>query len=247
MSTHNPGKAEERHFLESFAAAAAIALQVLEEREAPDFIVQVDGRQIGVEITKLFIEQRNGKSTMQAQESIANRIVGRAQRLYEVSGSPPANITVCFGPGQDLSKLNRDSASQALAAFVSSLALASWQKFDWRPDFVSNVLPAEISFIHALGVPQREMMHWSVARAGWVAPLQTEALQARVDEKVKRLPTYTTSITENWLIIVANAMNPSQLIEARKDFQPASITSPFARTYFYRHPESTVILLGEQH
>ena len=129
---------------------------------------------------------------------------------------------------------------------VSSLSLAPWQKFDWRPDSVSNVLPAEISFVHVLGVPQREMMHWSVARAGWVAPLQTEALQTRVDEKAKRLGTYTASITENWLIIVANAMNPSQLIEARKDFQPASIVSPFERTYFYRHPEPIVILLGEQ-
>jgi hypothetical protein len=89
------------------------------------------------------------------------------------------------------------------------------------------------------------MAHWSVARAGWVAPLKAEPLQARVDEKARRLPTYEVSISENWLVVVANAMNPSQLLEAKPDFQPDKIASPFARTYFYRHPDAFVIQLGE--
>jgi hypothetical protein len=245
INAHHPRKAHERFLLERFANAADIQLQIVEEREAPDFLASVNGRLIGVEVTELFVERLNGQRTMQAHESIANRIVGKAQRLYMQSGAPPAHVTVCFGPSKDLRRLNRDRLSEALAGFVIKLALEPWQRVDWRPDFVSKSLPDEVSFLHALGTPSQEMAHWSVARAGWVAPLKAEPLQARVDEKARRLPTYELSISENWLVVVANAMNPSQLLEAKPDFQPDKIASPFARTYFYRHPDAFVIQLGE--
>jgi hypothetical protein len=88
------------------------------------------------------------------------------------------------------------------------------------------------------------MAHWSVARAGWVAPLAVTPLQARIDEKAKRLPTYRDTVAENWLVIVANAMKPSQLIEVKDGFDPRRISSPFARTFFYRYPDRAVVELG---
>lgn len=237
-------KQHELFLLERFIDAAKFSVEVVEEREKPDFIIHLDGRPIGVEVTELFISHDRGSNTMQVQESISSRIVSTAQRLYADCGAPPAHVSVCFGPKHDLRELNRDKTAKALATFVQRLNLSEWQRIDWSPEELDGPLPYEVSFIHALGVPTFDMAHWSVARAGWVAPLSATPLQARVDEKAKRLPIYKSSIAENWLVIVADAMKPSQLIEAKDDFDPRAILSPFARTFFYRHPDDVVVELG---
>ncbi len=240
----NRQKQHERFFLERFIDAAMLQAEIVEEREAPDFIVRVACGLIGIEVTGLFISHDPSSNSMQAQESISTRIVSAAQRLYETSGAAPAHVTVCFDPSCDLRNLNRDQTAHELASFVQGLNLAEWQHVDWRPEELDGPLPYEVSFVHALGVPSFEMAHWGVARTGWVAPLDVTPLQARIDEKSKRLPAYQHEVSENWLLIVADATKPSQLIEAKDNFDPRRVSSPFARTFFYRHPDKTVIELG---
>lgn len=241
----NRQKQHERFLLERFIDVAMLQAEIVEEREAPDFIVRVERGLIGIEVTEFFISHDPSRNSMQAQESISTRILSTAQRLYEASGGAPAHVTVCFGPGRDLRNLNRDQTAYELASFIQKLNLAEGQHVDWRPEELDGPLPYEVSFVHALGVPSFEMAHWGVARAGWVAPLEVTPLQARIDEKSKRLPTYQSTISENWLLIVADATKPSQLIEIKDDFEPQRVSSPFARTFFYRHPDKAVIELGD--
>jgi hypothetical protein len=237
-------KQHERFLLERFFEDAALPAEVVEEREAPDFIVRFEDRFIGVEVTELFISHDTNRNLMQAQESISTRIVSRAQQIYHASGALPAHVSVCFDPGCDLKKLNRDHTANELASFVRSLNLAEWQRADWYPEECDGPLPHEISFVHALGVPSFDMAHWAVARAGWAAPLTADVLQARVDEKSTRLLKYRDIVRENWLVVVADATKPSGLFDARSQFDVAGLSSPFSRTFFYGYPDRAVIKLG---
>jgi hypothetical protein len=243
MDTSGRKKWHERFLLERFFEAAAIDAEITEDREVPDFIVRVQGRTVGVELTEIFISH-DASSPMQAQESISTRIVASAQKQYQSCGAPPATVTVCFGPGQDLRKLNRDEVARALALFVRELNLSDGQLVNWSPQELVGPLPHQISFVHALGVPTFTMAHWRVARAGWVAPLVADSLQLRINEKAMRLSSYQDTVPENWLVVVANALKPSQLVEVREDFDPDSISSPFRRTFFYGHPDRAVIEVG---
>ncbi len=187
-------KHHELFLLQRFIDAAKFQAKVTEERETPDFIIQINDRPIGVEVTEIFISHNHRGNTMQKQESISSRIVSAAQVLYQASGAPPIHVTVCFGPGNDLRSLNRDKTAVTLTKFVQGLNLSEWQRIDWRPEGLDGPLPYEVSFVHALGVPSFDMVRWGVARAGWVAPLAATSLQARVDEKAKRLPKYKNTV-----------------------------------------------------
>lgn len=231
-------KLHERFLLERFIEVSRIDAQIVEDREAPDFIVQIGKAHVGVEVTELFIVPGGRGNTPQAQEAISSQIAVKAQRLYQVAGGPPAHVSLCFAPGMDLRGLNRDKTAQTLCDYVLSLKLSLWQRVDWRPEDFGSAVPDEISFIHALGVPSFDMAHWGVARAGWVAPLKHGLLQERIDEKAKRLSKYKDSVAENWLLVVADAMKPSSLIQAQSDFDACAVQSPFGRTFFYRHPDS---------
>src|SRR5437764_1048680 len=89
-------KQHERFLLEGFLEAAELQAEVVEEREAPDFLVRFESRLIGVEVTKLFILDNANPSSLQTNESISTRIVARAQQLYQNSGALPAHVSVCF-------------------------------------------------------------------------------------------------------------------------------------------------------
>jgi hypothetical protein len=162
-------KQRERFLLEWFFEAAALPAEVTEEREAPDFIVRFEGRLIGIEVTELFTSHDISGNLLQAQESIATRIVSRAQKIYQASGAPPAYVSVCFGPGCDLRNLNRDYTANDLASFVQSLNLTERQRVDWRPKEFDGPLPYEIAFIHALGLPSFKFRHGPLGRCtGWL-------------------------------------------------------------------------------
>lgn len=244
MSAQDRQKQHERFLLEQFFKDAELSAEIVDEREAPDFIVQFKGRRIGVEVTKIFISHDTTQNLMQAQESISTNIVSRARQIYDGSDGLPVHVTVCFRPGRDLRKLNRDRTASDLATFVRNLNLIEWERIDWRPEDLEASLPEEISFVHALGVPSREMAHWAVARAGWAAPVTVGALQSRVDDKAMRLPKYRQIVAENWLVVVADATKPSGLFDMRSQIEAGVVTSPFSRTYFYGYPNRMIMNLA---
>jgi hypothetical protein len=116
--------------LERFIDAAGMSLDILEEREAPDFIVRVEDKVVGIEVTRLFISNDRNGSSLQAQESISLGIVARARKLYESAGGPPAHVSVHFAY-RDLRGIERDHLASSLAAFVLNLDLVPWRRSDW--------------------------------------------------------------------------------------------------------------------
>lgn len=237
-------KQHERFLIEQFFEATTLEAEIVEEREVPDFIIRFEGRSIGIEVTELFISHDPRQRLLQAQESTATRIVSRAQEIYQQSGARPAHVSVCFAPGRDLRNLRRDHTANELAAFIRNLDLRERQRVDWRPEEGDAPLPEEISFVHALGVQSFDMAHWAVARAGWAAPLTLEALQSRIDQKAPRLIKYQDTVVENWLIVVADATNPSGLFDTSLQFDASKLSSPFSRTFFYGYPDRGIIKLG---
>jgi hypothetical protein len=236
-------KRAERFFLERFVEAAGLDAEIVQEREQPDFLVRFDGRLLGVEVTRLFVSHDANGVLPQAQESFSDRIVARGRTNYESSGACPAHVSVYFASRQDLRQINRDSVAQELSALVANMNLVAWKRMDWRPEHPGPLIDV-ISLVHALGVPEPKMAHWAVARSGWVAPVTIGVLQSRVDEKAKRLSAYQNELSENWLVIFADGMKPSQLFEVRSDFERTKVASPFNRTFFFAHPDRAVVELG---
>jgi hypothetical protein len=239
-------KEYERFLLEQFFKALGQPLELIEEREGPDFIVRVDQELIGIELTALYLSHQSEKTLLQVHESISNRIISLAEKLYQESSAPPVHVTVCFKLESDLKRLNRNLVASSLVNFVRTKDLATWEHFDFHPSRQDeSELLEGISFIHCLGVPSNDMSHWGVARAAWVANLATPTLQSRVDEKAKKLPDYRKAVLKNWLILVADIGKPSQAMRLGPDFDPTEIVSPFNRTFFYSRLDGSPTELGE--
>jgi len=238
-------KQYERFLLEQFLEAASLSGEIVDDNcEAPDFIVSFERELVGIEITELFISNGNRAGNLQAQESLAQRIISNAQRAYTSSGVQHAHVSVHFALGVDLRNLNRDQIAVALAAFVTAQGLSAGQHIQWRQDYVGSALPEAITYVQMLGVPEPRMAHWTTPRAGWVAPMTETVLQTSIDEKAARLPKYALRLATNWLLLVADGTKPSQFFDAPSAAVASAIVSPFARTFYFGRMRRIVIELG---
>jgi hypothetical protein len=238
-------KQHERFVLEHFFKAANLQGEIVDDpSEAPDFIVKFEHALVGIEITELFVTDSTDTRNLQAQESLAQRIVSTARELYESSGAPHAHVSVHFAPRADLRRLNRDETAAALAAFVKAHALAVGQRVQWHQEYVGNRLPEDITYVQMLGVSEQSMPHWTVPNAGWRVPLTEAVLQARIDEKAALLPKYARRVPTNWLLLVADGGKPSQFFDDPSTEVVAAISSPFARTFYFARMRGTVVEFG---
>jgi hypothetical protein len=241
-------KQRELSLLMAFARAANLDITVIEsERESPDFIVEFEGRRIGLEVTELFIDGDGRSLQPQARTSIGNRIAMRARNLYERLGGKPVHVSIGLTRGDELRNVNRDQLAESLAQFLLALDPPLDQFISWRPSYQNDPLPPEVHYLHILAVPSWSMAHWLVPESGWLAPLEEVALQAKIDEKAAKLSTYHQVAPEIWLLIAVKGWSASQFFEIRSDLGPERVSSPFSRTYYLSAFDGRVLRLGVAH
>jgi len=235
-------KARERGFLVAFLRIANLPAKLLEEREAPDFLLEVEDRPVGLEVTEVFLQ--NDGDTMQPKvgEAIVDEIATRARRRYEEKGGKPLHVSLGFSTNSDMRHINRRDAGEAIANFLLALdpplgELVKWKRVAVRRD----PLPEQLTFMHVLAVPGPTMANWSTPRAGWVAPLKSAFLQPYVDEKARKFTQYRQAVDEVWLLLAIEGRAPSQLFEPSNEVP--GVISPFDRTYLLSLFAGTVQLL----
>jgi len=223
-------KARERGFLHAFLQLSNLPAKVLEEREAPDFLLEVEGRAIGLEVTEVFIESNGGPVAPKVAESIVGEIVTRARRRYEVQGGKPLHVSIGFHSRVDMRHVSKREAADEIACFLLALdpPLNKLMKCQRRA-VDRDALPEQIAFMQVLAVPDQTMADWWAPQAGWVAPLIAEFLQPSVDEKSRKIEQYRQVIEEVWLLLAIEGKGPSQLFEPSGEIPV--VASPFDRTY----------------
>lgn len=224
----DPRKQREARFLSSFLALSNIPARMIEPREAPDFLLELDGRQIGLELTEVFVPALPGAFTAQARESTISRVVDEAMLLYETRGGRPLFVGIGIPSNADLRGIKRSQTADALATLVLSLAPSPGETVEWKPPAAGNPLLSHIAF---LIVRAQEVSCWWAPQGALIAPLTEPTLQARIDEKAKKLNDYRAVAAEVWLLLAIEGLAPSQLFDLNATIRSDALRSPFNRTF----------------
>jgi hypothetical protein len=242
-------KTRERFLLDRFLSVKGLNPSEITSSEAPDFVLKIDSKLIGIEITEAFLEASVGGLTLRAHESLTDRILSKAKKLYDGRANTPAHISIAFFSPQISLKLNRDELSLAIAELVQDLMIGAnghvhWRNVNDHPDSRLNA----VAFITVLPVDEAEHGRWNVARAGWVAPLTNKHLAPIVERKNARYATYKRHLDQVWLLIAIDGGAPSQMFDLKTPVNLASLGSDFDKTFFLRtwpplllHHEKTAI------
>jgi hypothetical protein len=255
MESNDKKKRREKFLLDRFLEHQGMAPTRIDPGESPDFLINLDGRTVGIEVTELFIQRCNSEARLlpkdpplQAIESISTQIVSKAREIYFDASNPFILSHILFSNRitPDIDKRKGDQIAKLIADQIQSMSRQDSEGSDWRSrddEKEENPLSEWVIFISAWRVPKLRFAQWSPTNnsVGLVATLTPERLQEEIDKKASRINAYKKRAEEIWLLIVADRSRSSQKFSVMPDFPLDSISSPFAKTFYYGYVSDEVL------
>lgn len=245
MGSEKRKKARERFLLDRFLECQGLTPTSIgtPEPPSPDFLIELDGRKVGIEITEIYPQSPrsysglDGPGPPQAIESRGGKIVSLAKEAYFRRNDSPLLVTVVFSNIETIRrKEEHEKLAELIALEVEDMASKALATEDRRPDFftgVDNPLCDSVALIHIYKVPELRFARWTVPKVGLVRKLTSELLQDRITTKEKKLDGYRRDGDEVWLLMVADRLSASRKFFYPPDFPADDISSKFSRTFYY--------------
>ncbi len=194
--------------------------------DAPEFILTVHGRRLGLELTEAFVPddvsvptQKQRGSIRLEQESIQDRIVEEGQTVHAAEGGKPMRVSVMFRQ-TDFRKRDIRKHARELASFVPKLPPAEGcisvieraAEVDQTVRIPEWLLDVRIS---ARPVFLQNVPRWAVSHGGSVYSA-TGAFARSIAEKEEKLLKYRElGCDEYWLLITVRGDTAASFLTLR--------------------------------
>jgi hypothetical protein len=190
---------------------------LIEITEKPDFIVHTHDNLLGIEHTEIFQPGPTDGTSLQAQDSLGQRVVSKAKRLYLKQYSQPLFVQICFNNKAMISKKSVDRLAKAVVHLLEITHIEPGEAITLRRTIEnSKDFPNEIIMLHIYAQHGKEN-RWVSSSAGWIPEVTPEYIQEKIDQKEKKLDYYKSKCAITWLLVVAdNARIPSSVFVKRK-------------------------------
>ena len=228
-------KSKERWFLDRFLRKLGLSLDVpVENRERPDFTIQVDGKRIGLEVTEFLFPEKEGgvRKNFQILREIA---IDEAWRIYRERGGRALYVTAAF---QDFPKTLGPSDNREVRRFAEEFEkLVSSQESsllgsEYRCIDGWSTIP-ELDYITIRACPEGVVAgDWSRAGPTHQEVLEAHHVQSKLDCKRRKYPSYVRDFDEVWLLIFTEGGLRSVPHEIGTEAKCAVYDFPFDRAYW---------------
>lgn len=225
-------KLRERFFLERFCAAARQPLQIVAERETPDFILRDACGEHGVELAELFKDRRpagaNGKLASPGREGESRRTdyLRQVSGEYYRQGGRPLSVQALFIQGVEFPS-PQEVVRQLLVHRPSEEMGRCRIEVEEAATFFLCALPQEYA----------DYAHWTPVNnhGGWRSRNRLEDLQEVIRQKSSKLARCREVRKRVALLIHADGTRGSGMVTWRADFAPIDPCG-FDEVLLYLHP-----------
>jgi hypothetical protein len=191
--------------------------------DSPDFRVDVSGRVVGVEVTRLF--KPEGRQDI---ESTQERILEEACRRAQEQMLPPAHVTLFFNLHGPLDSAVRSRIADAIVRVVKERMPPVGESVEVER---APGQPHEVDLIMVNRVHCRAPGRWEWFEFGAVEKDVARVVEEAIARKAERLSSYLECCNECWLLLVADSFRASGKLAFEDSCQSHVFVSPFARTY----------------
>ena len=171
-----------------------------EKSESPDFIIHIDGKRIGIEITELMEETKLSISSA-AKYSIEDKIAKSAQRQYDNISDKRLNVNLQIANNLNISKNRVDHLSRLISEIlrdeIKDFPYAITHNLEINAD-----LPEEILGIYYDVYPFLDESHFSVMRGKWTGSFNIIDLNRAIRKKECYTPLYKSKTDLVYLLIL---------------------------------------------
>jgi hypothetical protein len=223
---------EERYIRSFFRTRPDLHRAEPEPCERPDFVLSVDARRIGIEVTRFSPLVESGYPSPDEQDSLRRRTINLARQSYERAGGAPLYVHAIFSSHPPLTRQRAPELAGQIASLLQSrtqvLTVYNSVEVDYRN--LRPLLP-ELTMLSALRVPTDEYSVWYDGEGARVQHAGAAEIARVVAGKESRIPSYREKCEELWLLIAFEFLAGSTHVEAPTDPCTFSISSNFDRVF----------------
>jgi hypothetical protein len=192
-------KARERRLIETFLACRGLSGVAVQDHEEPDFLVELEGGLVGIEVTDLIEARPRQAVPPQQWTAEGRRLVRATQKVFEQANQRPVVVELSFNPQLPAREFRDPALPRQLATAVEEHLLhqanGSWTLGPLRRD----PLPQLTSLYAApLGASPSE---WRLGSLSDVRPASCDDVVATVAGKESRVPKYRRACPVSWLLV----------------------------------------------
>jgi len=226
-----------RHFCEDFPNGEIIFA------ETPDFIIHASGQRIGIEITKMFLNDGDRKTSIQSVEAARDRITSLARGFAIELETPPLSVTLFFNWTLPLHRRRETAIAQAVAQTVHDNLPPIGENGDLECHY-GSIQPSEVDEILVNRAYPVDDHTWKWMEFSRIEHCAIEYLQKTIERKAQYLHLCLDKCDECWLLMVANSFRASANIKPDERSFFHLYRSPFTRTYFLDNGLGRLTLLN---
>ena len=225
-------KRGERYFLQEFLKLMPELTELSPiDSEAPDFLFDVAGARIGIEVTRCFLpsDQRT-----RAVESYRERLARELQQEHRGSGLLPAHVSVHMHKETAfLTTSRRELLKRELLTFVSGRIPPPGPHVEF--DF--EVLPQPLL---ELGVEDVWILNqeiepsWCFGYANSLPESCSSIIQDILNQKAPRIAKYRKKADKVWLLILSGTEGLHSIVHFDRDILSHEYSTDFDRVFLFR-------------
>jgi hypothetical protein len=232
----NPKKEIERFYLNSFFEKMGILARIVRDGDdsgnEPDFFVELEGDEIGVEVTQLFKSiERKGSPDKAKEAQHRYSLLRLADEYYQISDIP-INIQRLGNNIMFEGSSHRDVAQRLLEV--------AGQLGEWE---VSQLMVGAGDKLRVHRLPDSligyKCWEWVLGHVGFSKPINKKVLEAAVNPKYEKLEGYRRSAERIILLVYADGTWNSGMVHL-DECPPTIELRGFETIYLYMHPERAV-------
>ena len=197
-----PDLEREQHYFERLRLALPELLAApFQRREAPDYLIEIGDRTVGVELTEYHTLPLGDARPASEVAELMRRVIARAQEMHAALGGPPLYVKCAFRHGVILQKrdveMHASALAQAVLATPQPISIADQAgtlAWDNLPEFAAKVW-------RRASVDGNDLL-WSPVEVGWVSQIGSEHVAALIERKNGKVERYREVCDEIWLTIV---------------------------------------------
>jgi len=243
-------KQRERMVLSHLLTFGELGTPLVQEGEAPDFVLAFGDHRVGVEVTQYVRGRSRSGSAERKQHAFIQRVLDEASKLLRQEMADPIYVTVDALSGRTVPDVPRvarqlvesvcrclDGESPPSRPFPFGLNLAGSPQF--YECSVPDLMAPIADRITVVRLSKGSYTHWHIRQSG-NTKASVQELESLIASKDRDITRYVGGLDEIWLVIDAFGGNILQAITPTGDIVERRYRTRFDRVFLVDTTETTI-------
>lgn len=206
----------------------------IESTEKPDFIVHTQENLLGIEHTEIYQLGPSDGTSLQAQDSLAQKVVEKAHSLYLEQHSQPLLVQIHFNHRIRLRKTEVDRLAKAIMHLVETTPIEPGLSITIMRSAENSInFPNEIAMLHINAHSLGKETKWFCSSAGWIPEVTPEDIQKKINHKETKLSSYKSRCSEIWLLLVIDDLRIPSSVDSSREASTYQYSTRFDRVFIF--------------